>query len=186
MTRRDQVIEAEVENLPRPVQDEFRRIVGNGNTREFALMAVSRAAPVMGNCDRAFCEHQHNYMTREVGDMNRKLMVENARKAGISTEGKTYCGFIGQYDDPMAWVSGREDAVAACKAKGISTDGTLKVKSPRKEQAPTKRFLAADLVEDQAVRILKSEPKTLEKFKAGKLKKEALRERVRAEHGPPR
>lgn len=186
MTQREEVIESEVSRMHPSQQRAFRASVAKGNTHEFALMVASRFAPVMGNCDRAFCEHQHNYMTREVSEESRKLILQNAHKAGINTEGKSYCGFIGKYDDPRAWVSGREDAVAACKAKGISTDGTLKVKSPKQEQAPRGRFLAADLVEEQVNRVLKHEPKTREKYRKGKIKRESLRERVRAEHGPPR
>lgn len=185
MSRRERVIEAEVNQWSLEKQLEFHRIVANGNTHEFALMAVSRQAAVMGNCDRTFCEAMHHDMTRERSPKVVRGMQENARRAGINTNGKYYCGFLGQYDDPMAWVTSREDAVAACKAKGVSTDGILKVKNRSVEQAPKKRFLADDLVEEQVNRILKTEPETRERVKRGKIRKKELRERVVAEHGPP-
>jgi hypothetical protein len=176
----------EISQYPELVQKQYRTMVAKGTSRPMALMFVTRTAPVMGNSDRAFCEYQHHQMTQNMDQDERTWITAAAHRAGVKTEGKTYMGEIGTYDDPLAWVSGRDDAAAALVKKGLSTEGVIKVKASKgRDKVAHKRYLAPDLVERKVGDILKAEPKTLEKFKKGKLKKEALRERVRGTYGPP-
>jgi hypothetical protein len=176
----------EIKLYPESVQRVYRKMVSDGTSRPMALMFATRSAPVMGNSDRAFCEYQHHQMTRDMDQDERTWITTAAHKAGIRTEGKTYMGQIGTYDDPMAWVSGREDAALALQKKGLSTDGVIKVKASKgRDKVAHKRYLAPDLVERKVDDILRSEPKTLEKVKKGKVKRAALRERVRGTYGPP-
>lgn len=186
LTLADKHADREIKGYPEWVQKQYRQMVSGGTARSLALMFATRGAPVMGNSDRAFCEYQHAQMTRHMDQDERTWITEYAQQAGISTEGKTYVGQIGKYDDPLAWVSNREDAAKAMQHKGISTEGVIKVKAPPKpSKVPEKRFLAPDLVERKVNDILREEPKTLEKYKKGKLKREALRERARGTYGPP-
>jgi hypothetical protein len=183
---RDRMADYDIKKYPEHVQRAYRKMVSEGSSRPMALMLATRSAPVMGNSDRAFCEYQHHQMTRDMDQDERTWITAAAHKAGIRTEGKTYMGQIGTYDDPLAWVSGREDAALALKKKGLSTDGVIKVKASKgRDKVAHQRFLAPDLVERKVDDILRSEPKTLEKVKKGKVKRAALRERVRGTYGPP-
>jgi len=182
----DKHADREISLYAESVQKRYRKMVSAGTARSMAFMFATRGAPVMGNSDRAFCEYQHSQMTRQMDQDERTWITDAAHRAGIRTEGKTYMGQLGTYDDPMAWVSTKDDAVLAAKKKGVSIEGVLKVKASKvKESVNHERFLAPDLVERQVNEILKNEPKTREKLKKGKVKREALRERVRGTYGPP-
>jgi hypothetical protein len=186
LTLADKHAEREIKLYDELIQKRYRQMVAEGTARSLALMFATRGAPIMGNSDRSFCEYQHERMSRGMDQQERTWITRFAQEAGIRTEGKTYMGEIGKYDDPLAWVSTREDAQTAMKAKGISTEGLIKVKSDRKPpKVREKRFVAPDLVEMKVNDLIKAEPKTREKLKKGKLKRDALRERVRGTFGPP-
>ena len=161
----------------------FDHLIEEGNNSGFAAMLAQRRPPGSKGTDRTFLEGAHNSMDK-VGAYSRDRMLKMAKKAGISTQGKVYKGGIGRPDDPMAWVSGTSDVLAACKAKGLTCTGAVNYQAPK--QQAKKKDLADDIRDSYVGKILATEPKTLEKVKKNPKTINEVRERVVAKHGNKR
>ena len=158
----------------------FDQLIEEGNNSGFAAMLAQRRPSGTKGTDRAFLEGSHHAMDK-VGRYSRDRMLKMAKKAGISTQGKVYKGGIGRPDDPMAWVSGRDDVLAACKAKGLTCSGSVNYKAPEKQ--PKRKALADDIRDGFVGNILATEPRTLEKVKKNPRAINEVRERVIERHG---
>ena len=161
----------------------FDRLVGEGKNSGFAAMLAQRRPSGTKGTDRAFLEGSHGAMDK-VGKFSRERMLKMAKKAGISTQGKVYKGGLGRPDDHMAWVSGRDDVLAACKAKGLTCSGSVNYKSP--EQEPKRKKIAEDIVQNfMAVEVAK-DPGLREKVQKNRNQRMELREKVIEKHGNPK
>lgn len=158
----------------------FDQLIEEGNNSGFAAMLAQRRPSGTKGTDRAFLEGSHHAMDK-VGSFSRDHMLKMAKKAGISTQGKVYKGGIGRPDDPMAWVSGRDDVLAACKAKGLTCSGSVNYQAPEKQ--PKRKVLADDIRDGFVGNILATEPRTLEKVKKNPRAINEVRERVMEKHG---
>lgn len=155
----------------------------NGESMSIAHMLTMQQSPQMGKSDRAFNERAYHRMSNMNTD-DRRAIQKTAAKAGIATDGKYYVGGLGMYDDPAAWVSTTEDILHAAKVRNLTVTGGVEHKG--RPMQPKRIPLADDLVAEGVRNVLKSEPKTVEKLKNGKIKMEGLRERVIAHHGSRR
>jgi len=158
----------------------FDQLIEEGNNPGFAAMLAQRRPPGTKGTDRTFLEGSHHWADK-MGKTNRKHVFEQAKKAGISTQGKVYKGGIGKPNDPMAWVSSSGDVLAACKEKGFSCEGAVNYKAPA--QRPKRKALADDIRDGYVRGILAKEPKTLEKVKKNPKAIREVQERVVSKHG---
>tara|TARA_R110002020_G_scaffold187527_5_gene385966 strand:+ start:990 stop:1535 length:546 start_codon:yes stop_codon:yes gene_type:complete len=159
----------------------YESLISKGNNPGFAAMLAQQSPCGTKGTDRAFLEGSHSYMDTMWPD-NRTRLLETAKKAGISTQGKIYKGGIGGPSDPMAWVSTRGDVLAACKAKGLTCSGSVNYKAPEPE--PKKKNPLADDIRDTYVgKILATEPRTRERVKKNPKAIREVRERVVEKHG---
>lgn len=158
----------------------FDHLIEEGNNSGFAAMLAQRRPPGALGTDRAFLEGSHHWADK-MWSNNAKDVHAIAKKAGISTQGKVYKGGLGRPDDHMAWVSGRDDVIAACKAKGLSSTGSVNYQAP--EQKPKRIALAEDIRDGYVRGILATEPKTREKVKKNPKAIKEVQERVVAKHG---
>ena len=161
----------------------FDQLIEEGNNSGFAAMLAQRRPSGTKGTDRAFLEGSHHAMDK-VGRYSRDRMLKMAKKAGISTQGKVYKGGIGRPDDPMAWVSGRDDVLAACKAKGLTCSGSVNYKAPERE--PKRKKMAEDLVQGFMAKEVARDPGLREKVQKSRSKKMELREKVIEKHGNPK
>lgn len=107
-------------------------------------------------------------------------IVKIARRAGINTQGKTYNGSLGKYDDPAAWVSGKDDVRAAAIKKGMNIDGMVKVDGYR---GPKKKVRLADDIVDNLERNARSKDSKLdETCKKSDNARKQLREKLINKH----
>ena len=140
----------------------------------------------MGESDRTYCEHAR-YSMNHMGDYIQKNIVDIAQKAGINTNGKYYEGAIGRYNDPLAWVSGVDDAKAAIKKKNYTCEGLVRnkaVSAPHKEK---EIVLGEDIVRSsmqEHISAIRQEKGT--NWKPSRKKLGELREMVIERHGKRR
>lgn len=83
-------------------------------------------------------------------DKFRKRAYARARKAGVSTAGKTFIPQLcrdGVPFDPLAWVSDQSDVKARCAALNLSANGNVKHKARPIEQKPQPYRVAEHVVE---------------------------------------
>ena len=160
--------------------DFYDQLIEDGNKSGFAAMLAQRRPPGALGTDRAFLEGTHSWGDK-LWTQNAEGIHDTAKKAGISTQGKVYKGGLGKPNDPMAWVSGRDDVIAACKAKGLSSTGSVNYQSP--PQKPKRKVLASDICDNYVRGILATEPETREKVKRKPKLINEVRERVIAKHG---
>lgn len=117
------------------VQAHYEMMRANGESHNFAEMCAVRCAPKMKGSERALMEGV--LLSNNLKDKlpaQRESVVKNARKAGINTTGKIYLSELaregyGSGRDPLAWVSGKDDVIAACKARGVGS-ARFGVKAP--------------------------------------------------------
>ena len=158
----------------------FDQLIEEGNNAGFAAMLAQRRPPGTKGTDRTFLEGSHNWADK-MGKTNRKHIFEQAKKAGISTQGKVYKGGIGKPNDPMAWVSNSGDVLAACKEKGFSCEGAVNYKAP--ERRIKKKRLADDIAHGYMQKELAGDPSLREKVKKNPKKLVELKEKVVDKHG---
>lgn len=175
---------AEAERLPKALRREFDMMVKSGNTPQFAMMCLHQKAPNAGQTDQAF-NRSARFRMNDMDDKQRDDIVRIARRAGIDTNGKYYCGRIGKYNDPDAWCSTVDDVKAACRKKNLDCDGVVKHKA-----APVAPFRGPDLAPDIADGLVKKRLMKDEQLaahvKEGKKKIAEVREEVVAKHGRKR
>jgi len=176
----DELILREIAMLPEPYQTVFETLVMNGETYALAHMLTMRQAPQMKQSSRAFDERAYYRMSNMNEEMRGK-MQKTAMAHGISTDGKYYVSGLGPYSDPKAWVSSPDDILAVAKERNMTVSGGVTHQGEPVE--PVKKDLAEDIVDTYIGKILQSEPRTREKVKKGKLKRQDLRDRVVAKHG---
>lgn len=173
------------EHYSEDVYEKFQELLERGDSPRMAHMLATRGAPMMGSSDRAFCEGQYRKMSR-MSNPVRESMRAIAQRAGINTDGRYYVGGLGRYDDPAAWVSGKEDLINSCKKRGFDADGVVKARYADHDAPPKKApKLAPHLVEEMCARHAKRDPKLAEKLrkdKSGRAKRD-LQEKVTAIHG---
>lgn len=186
MTQRERIIEAEVATWPPPLQMVYRGMRKAGQSPALAHMLACQSAPTMGlTSDRQFNSSYRRTMSR-MAPRNRDAIVAQARKAGISTDGKYYVSGLGRYDDPLAWCSTADDVKAACRKKNLTADGPgIRVKGTQVDP-PKKKPLADDLVKSLERQYLSSDPALAEKCRKNGKAKAALREKIIAKHGRQR
>lgn len=151
------------------------------DANRFAEMVSTRKAPGLNGTDRAFLEGDviHHGLQNQAPFM-REHMVEQARKAGINITGKVYkSGLADQRGpaDPMAWVGGTDDVLAACKAKNLNCRGSVNHKGHELPPKPDV-LLAESLIKEQAAEYVAQNPEW-------KRKPEELRQMIIEKHGTP-
>lgn len=182
-TARERILLGEVKTWPKARQALFRKSIRQGNTIAMAHMLASRETGFVRNSDSIFNASQHDLMTRGTPEYLRENMVQLAEKAGIRTHGKTYFGQLGTYDDPAAWVSGVDDAIAGLKRKGRDADGLIRVRGRREQKPVEAPRLAPDIVNRFVAKHLRENPRDRERLKRGKLKRKDLEIRMIEKHG---
>lgn len=198
MTFRERLAFEQAADLPPDQREAFDDMLANGVKPVMALtLAVQKAPGGRGNHtpkfhnvggrinDQAFVRNARRRMN-DMGDKQRSQITAMAQRAGISTDGKFYCGRLGTYTDPLAWCSSAEDVLEAAKRKKLSVDGAVTYKAPVDETPVQGPALAPDIVKREVNKLLQKEPDTAAKLREGKVKKQELKERVIAKHGRKR
>lgn len=174
-----QMIADEVASLHPDAQAIYFNSVANGTSPQMAIGFATRQAPSMKGSDRTLNQTQRRRMER-MNPENRKAIVEIAEKAGIRTHGKFYVGGLGRYNDPGAWVSTYDDAIATCRRKNLTAESIVYHKGTPEE--PKKKALGDDIVQDFVQKELAADPKLQEKVKKNPKKIQEIKEKVVATH----
>jgi len=172
------IIEAEMDSTG--LREVYDRLIASGNSPNMAAMLASQQAPGVWNTEANFTKRENERMS-SMGSDRVEDIVKIARRAGINTQGKTYNGSLGKYDDPSAWVSGKDDVRAAAIAKGMNIDGMVKVdgyRGPKK-----KKRLADDIVDDLERNARSKNAKLDESCKKSDNARKDLRKQIIDKHG---
>lgn len=159
----------------------FNQVLRKGSSAGFAAACALQSAPGTKNTDRTFCDG-HRRKMEKMDPYNRDKILKQAQAAGINTQGKYYTG-IGRYTDPDAWHSTQQDVIDAAKRKRLKLEGPVNCNFIREDlPPPPKKKLAEDLVKNEALKLMRADPKLAEKVKKTKHGKQELRERIQATH----
>ena len=175
------VILSEVAEMDRASQERFAELVrkNDGNLRA-ALMFLTRRAPGSPSCDREFNRKARERMNATPWKYMRSI-VKIAQNAGIDTNNKFYCGGLGKYNDPDAWVSTNDDVLRVARKKNLKVRGTVNYTpgSPR-----TRRFklIAEDILQDKIRRSCEADPALAEKVAKSPKALAELREKLIEKH----
>jgi len=171
------IIEAEMDATG--LRGVYDSLVAIGNSPNMAAMLASQQAPGVWNTEANFTKRENERMS-SMGSDRVEDIVRIARRAGINTQGKTYNGSLGKYDDPAAWVSGKDDVRAAAIEKGMNIDGMVKVDGYR---GPKKKVRLADDIVDNLERNARSKDSKLdETCKKSDNARKQLREKLINKH----
>lgn len=171
------IIEAEMDATG--LRGVYESLIAEGNSPNMAAMLASQQAPGVWNTEANFTKRENERMS-SMGSDRVEDIVRIARRAGINTQGKTYNGSLGKYDDPAAWVSGKDDVRAAAIKKGMNIDGMVKVDGYR---GPKKKVRLADDIVDNLERNARSKDSKLdETCKKSDNARKQLREKLINKH----
>lgn len=176
---RVRILESEVAGWPKHMRQFYELMVACGTAPVLAHMLASRQAPVMGQSDRSFCESLHRSMSGMSPEL-RAGIVENARRAGINTDGKFHVSGLGSSSDPAAWCSTIEDARRTLAARPhLNANGLVTQRATMKPEGPPQRKLLADDLAGEMIRKeIATDGRLREKVAKGKVKGGELREMV--------
>jgi len=160
--------------MPRKVSDNpaiqarYEQLLAQGVSDKLAEMFAFRQPPGTRYTEKAFL--QGRKMDPE--DPVDRQVLEIARRAGISTQGKIYVGGLADQRgpaDPAAWVSTASDVIAVAKRRGRKVEGALHYDpGPAVEKEP-KPTIAPDLMK-QLVKQYRQK-REYRKMKLSELKK---------------
>lgn len=145
--------------------------------QRFAEMCAIKQAPGAYGTDRAYMEGAVLNHGFERGDLMADHYIATAKRAGINIQGKVYRGGLGKPDDPLAWVGGRDDAIAAAKAKNLNLHQGSTLVHKAVEMPPTPDVpLAPKIIQRFAKRYVNEDPNWVRK-------PQELKEMIVAKHG---
>lgn len=171
----------EQDMMRRGLYDVYAQYVAEGSSPRAAAMYAAQAAPGVRNTGDDFMRRE-NFRMKTMDEQQRDEIVAIAKKAGINTQGKTYNGQLGKYNDPMAWVADQSDVKEAAKAKGLTIEGMVNYTAPQKP--PKKPRLAKDIVDRIEKRKRLQDQSLNERCTKNNNARRELREQIREKHGP--
>ena len=182
--KNDRVASIEAEMDAAGVRDIYDAMVlGEGQSPNMAAMLALQQPPGSWNTDSDFNRKENNRMAGMADDEIDKV-VRIAKRAGISTHGKTYNGQLGKYDDPGAWVSGTGDVKDTAIRKGLTVKGAVNVDA---YAGPKKKVrIAPDILDGLEQRARSKNAKLDEKCRKSDNARTELRERLTNKHSKPK
>lgn len=174
-------IESEMEAAG--LRDIYDMLIASGESPNMAAMLASQQAPGVWNTDSNFSKRENERM-RSMDSDHVEDIVKIARRAGINTQGKTYNGALGKYDDPGAWVSGKDDVRETAIRKGMDIDGMVKVNGYRGPKKKTR--LAEDIVDDLERNARRNNRKLDESCNKSDNARKKLRDKLVNKHSKPK
>ena len=152
----------------------------------FANMRACRRASGAMNTDRHFNAHSRQRML-SMGKNCDKL-GRLAQRAGIQTQGKFYCGQLGSYTDPGAWVSTIDDVIDTAKRKQLTIRGAVKYDGTPEylEPKPKKVQMAPDIMQDFVRKYTQEDPALKERVTKNPRALKELKEKIIAKHTRPK
>jgi len=159
----------------------YQQVMQTDGSPRFAEMCALQSPPGTKNTERAFMQGAWRQM-EQMDPKNRDTILADAKKAGISTQGKCFKSGIGHWTDPAAWVTSAEDVLAVAKARNYEVSGVVNHKAIDKCLPPKRVKLAPDIVKQQTEKLLAREPALAEKVKKNPKKLAEVHERVIATH----
>jgi hypothetical protein len=162
------VSENVVSTNPR-IQAKYEELRAKGQSHAMAELLAFRLPPGTKGSDKAFMQGRNNgEWLNDYQPIERRRLLEKARKAGINPNGKVYMNSLARSSsDDRAWVS---DVGEAMKLRQIRVD-ELK----RSEEAPPVR-LAEDMVQAKVAEAVAVNPMA---------DRRELREMIIEKHGAP-
>ena len=164
------------------LREVYDHLIEDGNSPNMAAMLASQSAPASKNTDSDFCRRESSRMS-SMNEHHLDEVVRIAKRAGINTHGKSYNGQLGKYDDPLAWVSTKDDVKQAAIRKNMDIKGMVNVKAYR----PKKKVRLADDIVDRLERNARRKDKSLdEKCKKSDNARRGLRGSLIEKHSKKR
>lgn len=151
----------EIARASSEVQKHFLKMVAEGQSERFAEMCALQIAPGSLGSDRAYMQGRMN--NQQLDDMplrQAKYVAKEARAAGISIEGKYYCGGIAdtrRWRDPEAWVSNNDDVLRVAKKRRMLVSGSVNYDPG--EMPPQRKKINERIVNEEVARIRRKNPK---------------------------
>ena len=159
----------------------YKQALANDGSHKFAEMCALQCPPGTKATDRAFMQGAHRQM-EDMDPKNRELILDIAKKAGISTQGKCHKAGLGRPEDPAAWVSSSDDVLRVAKARNLNVSGVVNHKAVDNLQEPKRVKLAEDIIQRMMKRTLERDPSLAAKVKQKPKRLCELREAIVAKH----
>lgn len=160
----------------------YDMMIDQGTTPRFAQMLALQSPPMTKNTERSFNEGTHEWADR-LTKTSQDYIFQMAKSANISTQGKVYKSGLGKPNDPMAWVSGPDDVVKACKAKGYSVSGAVNHKEGTRD--PKRVRMSKECLAGYVNQYTGADPSLAEKVKKSKKAKKDLEGKIIEKHSKP-
>lgn len=176
---KDKVASIESEMSSLGVRHIYDKLIKDGQSPNMAAMLAAMQPPGVWNTDSNFNRRENDRM-KALDDNQMDDIVSIAKRAGITTHGKSYNGQLGKYDDPLAWVSSTNDVKKSAMKKGLDVDGMVKVKGYRGPRKKTR--LASDIVDRLEGNARRKDRKLDESCKKSDNVRTQLREKLTIKH----
>lgn len=135
-------------------QAAYEKMRADGESHNMAEMLATRSLPGL--------KTDTNFMARRRRRQRLpRAYYEMAKKAGVNTEGRWFCGDVAKYPgDPEAWVEGRGDIKRICEKNNWRAEGEVECNAKPLDvpDGDGKYYVADDIVKREVSRLGKLDP----------------------------
>lgn len=152
----------EIASASPEAQAHYRKMIADGQTPRFAEMCALQIAPGVHGTDDSFMQGRKNAeWLDKIPKRQAQWMLREAKKAGISTEGRYYHGGIADsraHLDPQAWISGKDDLLRVAKKRRLIVQGQVSYDPGDAPPPQRRKSLNPALVREMARKEMAAEP----------------------------
>jgi hypothetical protein len=150
----------EIQMASLEVKAHYLKMIAEGQSEKFAVMAALQQPPGTRGTDRAFQQGRldGNWLDSLPPRMAKRI-VREAKAAGINISGKYYMGGLADkrgHCDPAAWVSDTSDIKKVATQRNLEVSGIINVKS--REEEPKRVDLNPRIAKELAKQEMKKSP----------------------------
>lgn len=149
-----------------------------GNSDAFAQMLTEQRPPgIKGENARFLNGRQNGEDIEDMSPLTRKKLLENAKKAGVSVQGKRYISQLARRGvpcDPLALVSDLDDVKARARAMGRQVCTMEQAQDMDYQGSPPRSVaLAEDIVQEEVAKRIAKDP-SLKKVPKAKIREQVI------------
>jgi hypothetical protein len=152
----------EIAQASAEVQAHYKKMIAAGQSPRFAEMCALQIAPGVHGTDDSFMQGRKNAeWLDKIPKRQAQWMLREAKKAGISTEGRYYHGGIADsraHLDPHAWISGKDDLLRVAKKRRLIVQGQVSYDPGDAPPPQRRKSLNPALVREMARKEMAAEP----------------------------
>ena len=142
-------------------QDHYLAMIADGQEAGFAIMCSLGQPPGHKGTDRTLMQGKYDgSWLNEMPPHQARRILREAKKAGISTEGRFYMSGLADkrgHQDPRAWIDSIDDVTKVAKDRNLTVQGCVNIEG--RPEPPKSKKLSKKIEKRLLKHYMKKDPK---------------------------